>query len=75
MIFSLLQGTRLFLVLLLKIKAARNASVEKLQELAKAALEQIEAKHYDAELQRQGIATIYKYGMAFSGKNVEICSR
>ena len=60
--------------IIIEIKAARNASVEKLQELAKAALEQIEAKHYDAELQRQGIATIYKYGIAFSGKNVEICS-
>ena len=61
--------------IIIEIKAARNASVEKLQELAKIALEQIESKHYDAELQRQGISMIYKYGIAFSGKNVEICSR
>lgn len=61
--------------IIIEIKAERKAGTEKLQELAKSALKQIESKHYDAELQRQGISMIYKYGIAFSGKNVEICSR
>ena len=29
-------------------------------------------KKYDVEMMTEGIKTIYKYGVAFSGKNVEI---
>lgn len=61
--------------IIIEIKAERKAGTEKLQELAKSALKQIESKHYDAELRTKGVGTIYKYGVAFSGKNVEICSR
>lgn len=61
--------------IIIEIKAERKAGTEKLQELAKSALKQIESKHYDAELRIKGVGTIYKYGVAFSGKNVEICSR
>lgn len=43
--------------------------------LAEQALEQIEVKHYDTELRRQGIGTIYKYGIAFCGKKVEIATK
>lgn len=43
--------------------------------MAEQALEQIEVKHYDTELRRQGIFTIYKYGIAFCGKQVEIVTK
>lgn len=43
--------------------------------MAEQALEQIEVKHYDTELRRQGICTIYKYGIAFCGKKVEIVTK
>ena len=46
-----------------------------MKKLAEQALEQIEVKHYDMELRRQGIGTIYKYGIAFCGKKVEIATK
>lgn len=61
--------------IIIEIKAAKEASDEQLQKLAEQALEQIEVKHYDTELHRQGISTIYKYGIAFCGKKVEITTK
>lgn len=40
--------------------------------LAEAALEQIEQKRYDTALFAEGVNDIYKYGIAFYKKNVEI---
>lgn len=40
--------------------------------MSEAALKQITDKKYDTEMRNAGIQTIYKYGVAFSGKNVEI---
>ena len=61
--------------IIIEIKAAKEASDEQLQKLAEQALEQIEEKSYDTELRRQGISTIYKYGIAFCGKKVEIATK
>ena len=61
--------------IIIEIKAAKEASAEQLKKLAEQALEQIEVKHYDTELRRQGIGTIYKYGIAFCGKKVEIVTK
>lgn len=61
--------------IIIEIKAAKDASAEQLKMLAEQALEQIEVKHYDTELRRQGIGTIYKYGIAFCGKKVEIATK
>lgn len=61
--------------IIIEIKAAKEASAEQLKKLAEQALEQIEVKHYDTELRRQGIGTIYKYGIAFCGKKVEIATK
>lgn len=61
--------------IIIEIKAAKEASEEQLKKLAEQALEQIEEKRYDTELRRQGIGTIYKYGIAFCGKKVEIATK
>ena len=58
--------------ILIELKAASNASANALKELANTALRQINEKQYDTEMCTKGIETIFKYGVAFSGKNVEI---
>ena len=60
--------------IIIEIKAAKDATEEKLKALAANALAQIESKKYDTELRKQSIKTIYKYGIAFSGKKVEIAT-
>lgn len=57
---------------LIEIKAAKDQTGEELNALAQTALEQIMDRKYDTELQSEGITTILKYGIAFSGKSVEI---
>ena len=42
------------------------------QKSVETALQQINEKKYDAELTAAGVKTIYKYGVAFSGKKVEV---
>ena len=58
--------------ILIELKAERNASAEKLKSLAKAALEQINKRKYDTGLKAKGVKKVLKYGVAFSGKSVEI---
>ena len=60
--------------IIIEIKAAKDATEEQLKALAAEALAQIESKHYDTELMAHGITTVYKYGIAFSGKKVEIAT-
>ena len=45
---------------------------EKLKKLSETALQQINDKKYETELTTAGVRTIYKYGVAFSGKKVEV---
>ena len=40
--------------------------------MAEAALGQIIERKYDTELKSAGVEIIYKYGVAFSGKKVEV---
>ncbi len=47
-------------------------SVEKLKEVSKEALEQIEAKRYDVSLKQNGIKEITYIGIAFCGKKIKI---
>jgi hypothetical protein len=54
--------------ILLEFKVAR--SVDALQEAARQALQQINSKHYQTELERQGIRRMIKIGLAFSGKQM-----
>lgn len=58
--------------IIIELKAEKNCNENKLQELAKTALKQINDKKYDTELKSKGIKTIYKYGVAFSGKHVAV---
>lgn len=58
--------------IIIKLKAEKNCNENELQELAKTALKQINDKKYDTELKSKGVKTIYKYGVAFSGKHVAV---
>lgn len=59
---------------LIELKAEKKCSGAKLKELAQAALQQIEDRGYCTELAASGVQTIFKYGVAFSGKAVEVVS-
>ncbi|MBQ9664175.1 MAG: AAA family ATPase [Oscillospiraceae bacterium] len=58
---------------LIEVKWMENASRQSLAALARSAIRQINEKHYDTELRTHGVNQVLKYGVAFSGKNVEIC--
>ena len=47
-------------------------SIEKLEEVSKEALEQIEDKKYDVSLKQNGIKDITYMGIAFCGKEIKI---
>ena len=53
-----------------EIKTAKSEN--ELEQAAQTALMQIDAKDYANELKRQGIADIWRYGVAICGKNVTI---
>lgn len=59
---------------LIELKAAKDCPAKKLTELAQTALRQIEVKKYDTELMMNEIQPIFKFGVAFSGKTVEVVS-
>lgn len=58
--------------ILIELKTEKNCTTEQLKKLSEKALEQIIDKKYDTELVAAGVQNIYKYGVAFSGKMVEI---
>lgn len=58
--------------ILIELKAEKDCTEEQLKKLSETALQQIIDKKYDTELVAAGVETIYKYGVAFSGKKVEI---
>ena len=60
--------------ILIELKAEKNGTEGSLKRLAENALKQINDKNYDAELLAAGVQNIYKYGVAFCGKRVEVVS-
>ena len=58
--------------ILIELKTEKNCTTEQLKKLSEKALKQIIDKKYDTELVAAGVQNIYKYGVAFSGKMVEI---
>jgi hypothetical protein len=59
--------------IIMEFKAVKADVIDNLSSLAEDALTQIEQKHYDADMKNRGIQNITKYGIAFCGKNVEVC--
>lgn len=59
--------------ILIEVKWTEGADHQVLEKLAQSAIRQINEKHYETELSTHGVKQILKYGVAFSGKNVEIC--
>ena len=58
--------------IVMEFKAVASGEFKALSDLAKEALDQIEDKAYYADMQNRGISNIVSYGIAFSGKNVEV---
>ena len=58
--------------IIMEFKSEKDADL--LAERAKEAMQQIDDRHYTAELNARGLSGIIKYGIAFSGKKVEIVS-
>ncbi|MCI8464839.1 MAG: AAA family ATPase [Lachnospiraceae bacterium] len=58
--------------ILIELKVARNFAGDKLKRLSETALEQIQNRKYDTDMLSKGVKTIFRYGVAFSGKQVEI---
>lgn len=58
--------------ILIELKAEKNCNESNLKKLSEIAFKQITDRKYDADMRAKGVKTIYKYGVAFSGKKVEI---
>ena len=58
--------------ILIELKAEKKCTEEKLKLLSETALQQINDRKYDTEMLSKGVSTIYKYGVAFSGKSVSV---
>ncbi len=58
--------------ILIELKASKNSELDELKKLADVALQQINEKNYAVDMQMHGVDIIYKYGVAFSGKKVEV---
>ena len=58
--------------IIIELKAEKNGTEESLKRLSETALKQIQDKQYDTELRTAGVEVIYKYGVAFCGKRVEV---
>ncbi len=61
--------------IIIELKAEKDCSADELKKLSETALKQIEDKKYDTEMTAKGVKTIYKYGVAFSGKTVEVATK
>ena len=58
--------------ILIELKAAKDCPEDELKELPEKALAQIDSRKYETELTVKGVRNILKYGVAFSGKRVQI---
>lgn len=57
---------------LIEVKAVKNYSSQKLTELSQFALNQIIDRQYEADMRSNSITQIFKFDIAFSGKEVQI---
>jgi hypothetical protein len=56
--------------IIIEFKKVEHDEKETLETTVESALHQIEEKQYESELKGLGISTIFKYGIAFDGKDV-----
>lgn len=59
--------------IIMEFKAVKAGEKDKLAKLAAEGLIQIRDNKYDIDMKERGINRIVKYGIAFSGKQVEVC--
>lgn len=57
---------------LFELKVEKACAPDELKFLAAAALRQINEQRYDTDMKGRGVSRIVKYGIAFSGKAVEV---
>ena len=69
---QLMPRVKNFLGILIELKSAGKDENVYLKRLAGSALAQITEKHYATEMVSEGISTIWRYGVAFRNKEVEI---
>ena len=58
--------------IIIELKAQKNCGADELKLLAKEALSQINVRKYNTKMKEQRVSCVLKYGVAFSGKKVEI---
>ena len=58
--------------MIMELKWDKDLNDEELDALSAEALDQINKKGYDTEMREEGVADIIKFGIAFSGKKVNI---
>ena len=56
----------------MELKSEKDLNDKALESLAAEALQQIDDKRYDLEMKEEGVTSILKLGIAFSGKKVRI---
>ena len=59
---------------LIELKSGKDCTEAQLESLSKTALQQINDRMYSTALKQQGVPSILKYGIAFSGKKVSIAA-
>jgi hypothetical protein len=58
--------------ILMEFKAVSSSEKDKLTDLAEDALDQTKDKNYARDLEERSVGEIVRFGIAFSGKNVEV---
>ena len=66
----LIPKNKTFSGVIIEFKKTNRHKKETLEKAVESALKQIEDKQYESELKGLGITTIFKYGIAFDGKEV-----
>lgn len=61
--------------IIMELKWKKDLTDDSLEMLAKEALSQIDKNRYDLEMKEDGITDILKFGIAFSGKKIQIQAR
>lgn len=60
--------------ILIELKACKESTESSLKALAETALQQINERRYNTEMIARGVKTIFKFGVAFCGKKVEVAT-